>query len=289
MNNVIQMMIDRYQPRNNEERKNALKEIIQQIALAGLSHGDFFSVAGFYGGTCLRLFYGLDRFSEDLDFALIKKPSSFNLEFYFPALKKEFASFGIGVEIEQKVKVEQTDIQSAFIKSNALTLLLSFFPNSEEVKKIVFNDKLKIKFEIDVNNPAGFTTRAEYQLLPSPYEIRIFDEASLFSGKITAILCREYKRHVKGRDFYDYLFLLSKGSKINLSYLENKLKATGGKIRQDEQLTLEKVKQLLKDKFEHVDYEAAKEDVANFIKNKQSLSLWKKDFFLSTIDRLQSE
>ena len=286
MNNVIERMIAKYHPSNNKERENAIKEIIQEIALAGLSRGGFFSKAAFYGGTCLRIFHGLDRFSEDLDFALLEKDSDFKLDDYFPALKKEFESYGIDMNIEHKKKEEDADVQSAFIKGNTLILMMSFFPNSEEAKQVVANQKIKIKFEIDIDNPRGGITEYKYRMLPAPYEVQVFDEATLFAGKIHAILCREYKYHVKGRDYYDYLFYIAKGSKINLQYLENKLKNTGGKIDDNEILTIEKVKELLKEKFESTDYESAKRDVSNFVSDKTSLNLWKKELFLSTLDGL---
>lgn len=286
MNSVIETMLAKYNPQNNEERENAIKEIIQEIALAGLSRGGFFKKAAFYGGTCLRIFYGLNRFSEDLDFALLEKDSNFKIEDYFPALKKEFESYGIDMIIEPKKKDENNDIQSAFLKGNTLMLMMSFFPKSEDAKRVVSNQKIKIKFEVDVDNPIGGVTEYKYKMLPAPYEIRIFDEATLFAGKIHAILCRSYKSHVKGRDYYDYLFYIGKGSKFNLKYLENKLKNTGGIINNDETLTLGKVKELLKAKFESIDYQSAKSDVSHFIIDKESLKLWKKELFISTLDEL---
>ena len=139
----------------------------------------------------------------------------------------------------------------------------------------------------DTDNPSGGTTEYRYQMLPAPYEVQIFDEPTLFAGKMHAILCRNYKNHVKGRDYYDYLFYIGKGSKLNLKYLENKLKNTGGIISKNESLTLEKVKDLLRTKFESTDYESAKEDVYSFIDDKDSLSVWKKELFLSTIEKLK--
>lgn len=288
MNSVIEIMLAKYNPKNSEERENAIKEILQEIALAGLSRGGFFEKAAFYGGTCLRIFHGLDRFSEDLDFALLKKDPNFHLDHYFPALKKEFQSYGIEMDIEQKKKREVTEVQSAFLKGNTMALMMTFFPKSEEAKRIVSNQRIKIKFEIDTDNPDGGTTEYRYQMLPAPYEVRIFDEATLFAGKIHAILCRSYKNHVKGRDYYDYLFYISKGSKFNLKYLENKLKSTGAILDGNEPLTLERVKELLKAKFESTDYGSAREDVTNFIRDKDSLKLWKPEFFISTLSRLKS-
>lgn len=287
MNSVIETMINKYNPKNNEERENAIKEIIQVIALAGLSRGGFFNKAAFYGGTCLRIFHGLNRFSEDLDFALLEKDPSFKLDDYFPSLKKEFESYGLDMSIELKKKDENTEVQSAFLKGNTLMLMMSFFPKSEDAKRVVTNQKIKIKFEIDTDNPSGGTTEFKYKMLPAPYEVKVFDESTLFAGKIHAILCRNYKNNVKGRDFYDYLFYIGKGSKFNCRYLENKLKNTGGIIDINENLTLEKVKELLRNKFELVDFESAKKDVSNFITNKESLNSWKKELFVSTLEGLQ--
>ena len=289
MNNAIEAMLAKYNPRNNEERENAIKEIIQEIALAGLSRGGFFEKAAFYGGTCLRIFHGLNRFSEDLDFALLKKDSSFKLDDYFPYLKKEFLSYGIDIDVEMKHKKEGdniVDVQSGLLKGNTLTLMMSFFPKSEDAKKVISNQKIKIKFEIDIDNPLGGQTEMRYKTLPSPYEVRVFDESTLFAGKIHTILCREYKHHVKGRDYYDYLFYVGKGSKLNLVYLENKLKNTG-KISEDTLLTIEMVRNMLRDRFITTDYESAKEDVSKFILNKDGLNIWGPDLFISTLNQLK--
>ena len=286
MDNIVQVMLEKYHPSNNVERENAIKEIIQEIVLAGLSRGGFFSQAAFYGGTCLRIFYGLNRFSEDLDFALINKDPNFNIKDYFPFIEKELAAHGINMDISIKSKGDNTDVQTAFVKGNTLMLFLQFFPNDDESRHIVGNQKIKIKFEIDVDNPSGGCTEIKYQLLPSPYEVRVFDESTLFAGKIHAIICRDYKNHVKGRDYYDYLFYCGKGTKINLLYLENKLKNTKV-LKENETLTLNKVKEMLENKFNNVDYESAKEDVSNFITNKDSLSIWSKELFLSTLDKIQ--
>lgn len=287
MNSAIEAMLKRYNPQNNDERENAIKEIIQEIALAGLSRGGFFDKVAFYGGTCLRIFHGLNRFSEDLDFALLSKDSGFKLDEYFPALEKEFRSYGIDISIETKKKDDDADVRSAFLKGNTLMLMMSFFPKSEDAKRVVSNQKIKIKFEIDIDNPSGGITEYKYRMLPAPYEIQVFDEPTLFAGKIHAIICREYKHHVKGRDYYDYLFYIGKGSKFNMQYLENKLKNTG-KITDNESLTLEKVKELLKERFLTINYESAEEDVSNFISDKESLNLWKKELFLSTLDELKA-
>lgn len=288
MNSPLEKMLSKYNVKNNLERENAVKEIIQEIALAGLSRGGFFKKAAFYGGTCLRIFYGLNRFSENLDFALLERDPCFKLGDYFPFLAKEFSSYGIEIQVEEKKKIFETDVQSAFLKGNTLALMMAFFPKSEDAWKIIPNQKMKIKFEIDTDNPSGGKVETKYRFLPAPYEVRVFDESSLFAGKIYAIICRDYKNHVKGRDYYDYLFYIAKGSKFNLIYLENKLK-NSKILHQDEKLTLERVKEMLQEKFETVDYELTKEDVLNFVDDKSDLNLWKKELFIATLADLRAD
>ena len=287
MNSVFEMMLNKYQPKDNSERENAIKEIVQEIVLSGLSRGGFFDKVVFYGGTCLRIFHGLNRFSEDLDFALQNKDEDFKIEDYFPAIKKELISYGLDMDVVKKEKSKgDNDIQSAFVKGNTQILLMSFFPNNNEVDNVIKDQTIKIKFEIDTDNPKGGVVETKYRLLPAPYEIKVFDEPTLFAGKIHAILCREYKNRIKGRDYYDYLFYCAKGTKINLEYLENKLK-NSNKISNDIKLDLPSLKKMLQERFASVDYNLARKDVSSFITDQESLSLWSKELFISTLDYLK--
>ena len=287
MNSVFEIMLNKYQPKDNNERENAIKEIVQEIVLSGLSRGGFFDKAVFYGGTCLRIFHGLNRFSEDLDFALLNKDENFKIEDYFHAIKKELISYGLDMDVVKKEKSKgDNDIQSAFVKGNTQILLMSFFPNNNEVDNVIKDQTIKIKFEIDTDNPKGGVVETKYRLLPAPYEIKVFDEPTLFAGKIHAILCREYKNRIKGRDYYDYLFYCAKGTKINLEYLENKLK-NSNKISNDTKLDLPLLKKMLQERFASVDYNLARKDVSSFITDQESLSLWSKELFLSTLDYLK--
>lgn len=287
MNSVFEIMLNKYQPKDNSERENAIKEIVQEIVLSGLSRGGFFDKAVFYGGTCLRIFHGLNRFSEDLDFALLNKDEDFKIEDYFPAIKKELVSYGLDMDVVKKEKSKgDNDIQSAFVKGNTQILLMSFFPNNNEVDNVIKDQTIKIKFEIDTDNPKGGVVETKYRLLPAPYEIKVFDEPTLFAGKVHAILCREYKNRIKGRDYYDYLFYCAKGTKINLEYLENKLK-NSNKISSDTKLDLPLLKKMLQERFASVDYNLARKDVSSFITDQESLSLWSKELFLSTLDYLK--
>ena len=164
------------------------------------------------GGTSLLLAYGLDRFSEDLDFSLKTEDAAFDLAAYFPALEKEVRSFGLNLTVEKKEKLWESNIQSAFLKGNTKEHLLFFYVDEGFTGGVSRDEKIKIKVEIDVCPPTHATFEHRYQLRPSPYSIDLYDLPSLFAGKIHAVICRAWKNRVKGRDLYDYVFLLAKGA-----------------------------------------------------------------------------
>lgn len=280
-------MIEEYHPKNNEEKKNAIKEVMQEIVLCGLSKSGFFSDAAFYGGTALRIFYGLDRFSEDLDFSLLKKDKDFDLQEYFPILKDTVKSFGLNVDIELKKKTKDSNVQSAFLKGDTIEHFLLFYPE-DFVQGINKNEKVKIKFEIDTI-PSGLATyETKYRLLPTPYSVKLYDESSLFSGKIHALICRSWKSRVKGRDLYDYIFYLSHKTKFNLPHLREKL-IDSEFIDKNTEITCNEVKEMLIKRFNEIDFEEAKRDVIPFIKDIRVLDIWCKDFFVSITFELESK
>lgn len=279
MNSQIQEMLKRYNIESSEDKKNALKEIIQELVLCGLAKTDFFDKASFYGGTALRIFYGLDRFSEDLDFSLKEKDEKFDFVKYMPLVEKEVLSFGIKADISEKEKTADSHIKSAFLKANTKEHLLLLYPEDEDVKRIIDNELIKIKIELDVFPPKGATFETKYRLVPSPYSINMYDESSLLAGKIHAILCRGWQNRVKGRDLYDYIFFLSKNIKCNALHLKERLKDSG-KVLDSDKIDDDDIKGMLIEKFSNIDYNIAIDDVKNFLKDKSSLKLWNKDFFI---------
>lgn len=287
MNTIIEEMASVYHPQTIYEKKNVMKEIMQEIVLCGLSRAGFFKNAAFYGGTALRIFYGLDRFSEDLDFSLMQSQPEYSMEEYFPVLVKEIKSFGLNVQIEKKEKVKDSQIRSAFLKGNTKEHLLLFYPEQKEIAQVAANEVVKIKFEIDVNPPnyAGFEKK--YRLRPVPYEVTMYDEPSLFAGKIHAVLARSWKNRVKGRDLYDYVFYLTKGIDVNLQHLKARL-VQSGHIKEETKFTVSVLKQMLDERFAKINYEQAKADVAPFIKDASLLNLWSNDFFMQITKNLQS-
>lgn len=284
---VIDQMLDQYEVNTVYDRKNAIKEIIQEIALYSLSKAGFFKDAAFYGGTALRIFYGLDRFSEDLDFSLISKNEEFDLDSYLPAVEKELKSFGIKVEVMEKEKTFESDIKSAFLKGNTREQFMVFYGETN-FSGIHSNEKITIKFELDVNPPKYAEFEYKYRLLPSPYEIRLYNPSSLFAGKIHAVICRTWKDRIKGRDLYDYVFYLSQGTKVNLKHLREQFIETKF-LNEEDELTLENLKTILKEHFDNIDYQRAKEDVIPFIKDTSKLDLWSADFFKQITDNLLSD
>lgn len=286
MNSVLKNMLDKYEIKNSIDETNAMKEIIQEIVICGLSRGGFFNEAAFYGGTALRIFYGLNRFSEDLDFALLKPNKDFDLSKYFPFIGKEVQAYGLNLSITEKEKTKDSNIMSAFLKGDTKEHILMFFPN-ENMQNTTSLKNIKIKFEVDINPPSGAKYDLKYKLLPSPHQVKLYDEASLFAGKIHAILCRNWNYRTKGRDLYDYIFYLSKNISVNLELVKEKL-IDSNVLKGNDNFDINVLKEMLTAKFNEINYNDAKEDVIAFIEDKDSLNLWTKEFFIEITKNLNA-
>lgn len=285
MGKAIEEMLKNYRVDHIYDRKNAMKEIMQEIVLCGLSRAGFFKKAAFYGGTALRIFYGLDRFSEDLDFSLESADLNFDLASYFPMLEKEVKAFGLNLEIQEKEKTKEGTIRSAFLKGNTKEHLLLFYADENAAGSVAKNETVKIKFEVDINPPAFATFEHKYRLLPVPYEVRLYDVPSLFAGKIHAVLCRAWKSRVKGRDLYDYVFYLSRGSAVNQRHLRERL-IDSGYISQSEDCSLAAIKRMLSERFDSIDYAQARHDVEPFIHDSTVMDVWSPGFFKQITENL---
>ena len=281
-------MLKNYQTETLDEKKNAIKEIIQEVVLCGLARAKFFEKAAFYGGTALRIFYGLDRFSEDLDFSLKKPDKNFDLSSYFPILEKEVRAFGLNLKVEEKQKTADSNVKSAFLKGNTKEHLLLFYTNEDFSSGINMDEVLRIKFEVDTNPPSGARYEYRYSLKPAPYEATLYDLSSLFAGKVHAVLCRGWKNRIKGRDLYDYVFYLQRGAALNMENLKQKLIQSNAWKEEDE-LTLDEVKKMLSERFDGIDFEKPKEDDKDFIKDKAALDVWSIDFFKAITKELKEK
>jgi len=278
MNTLVEQMIQTYKAQTVYDQKNAMKEVIQEIVLCELSRAGFFSKAAFYGGTALRIFYSLDRFSEDLDFSLMRAEDDFEIQSYFPALEKAVRAYGLNVMIGDKEKSFDSNIQSAFLRANTKEHLLMFYSADKDFSGVSNNELTKIKFEIDVNPPEYATFERKYRLQPVPYEVNLYDAPSLFAGKLHAVIGRAWKNRVKGRDLYDYVFYLSKGISFNRKHLRARL-LQSGHIKEDTKFELSDIKNMLSDRFDSIDYKQAKGDVTPFIRDTGVLDIWSADFF----------
>jgi predicted nucleotidyltransferase component of viral defense system len=284
---MIKEWIGRYNPNSRADYEQALKEIMQEITLAGLYRTDFFKVAAFYGGTALRILHGLDRFSEDLDFSLLKPSNDFDFEPYLLGIAREFDSFGIKVEVRQKIKAKASDIDSAFLKSNTFwnEILLTLSEKDE-----IFNSRpnIKIKIEVDTQPPMGFKTEDVLLLRPYSFYVKSYRLPDLFAGKLHALLFRKWKNRVKGRDWYDMEWYIQKGISVNLTHFKIRAIESGD---WDSSLLLDhfKLLELLQQKIRNTDLELIKQDVRPFINSENSMRIWSESYFMDIIKLLQTE
>ena len=287
MNDAAKAMLNRYRCSSVNEYENALKEIVQEIALLGLWRSKFFEKAAFYGGSALRILYGLDRFSEDLDFSLLGPDKGFSLSDYCRAMEEELKGFGFSAAVEKKEKRRGTNIESAFIKAGTLkNMIVVDIPESAR-KKIDRGKTMKIKVEIDKDPPGGFHTEAKYLLQPIPFSVNTYTLPCLFAGKMHAILCRPWSGRVKGRDWYDLVWYAGKDIPVDLRHLENRMRQTGS-LKSGEALTEKTLKQKLREKINSVDFNSAKNDVEALVKDPLSLKLWSEEFFIAVCERVRT-
>lgn len=288
MNAAIEAMLARYHCQKRQDYENALKEILQEIALLGLWRAKFFEHAAFYGGTALRILYGLDRFSEDMDFSLLRRDSAFSLEDYTAAVRDEMASFGFDVRVQVKVKSEESTIQSAFIKAETKKNLIEIRVPSVLAASIHPERTLKIKIEVDADPPGGFETQARPLLQPIPFHVVVFQISDLFAGKAHALLCRAWQSRTKGRDWYDLVWYVGRDTPVRLTHLRERL-IQSKRWPQGQPLGHSDLVRLLLEKIEEIDFDRAKLDVLPFLKDPASVEIWSKNFFRTLVSsRLKS-
>lgn len=283
---MIKEWITEYNPKNEEEILDALREIMQEITLAALSRTDFFEKATFYGGTALRIFYGLDRFSEDLDFSLMKVDEGFTLEPYFLAIHTEFESLGIKVSVKEKEKAKRSSIESAFLKTETIWKELVL---EDIVKQIGVNSnqRVKIKIEVDCKPPLEFKTEEKLLIRPFSFYVRCFTPPCLFAGKLHALLYRKWNNRVKGRDWYDFEWYIKQGIPLNIGHFLHRAKDTGDWNAKE--ISQEQILEVLEHKIDSVSFTNIKEDVVRFIKDEGALSIWSASYFMDLVEKMKFE
>ena len=268
---IFDEMVAAYNPQNAEQRLNAQHQAMQQIVLAGLQKGGFFEHAAFYGGTCLRIFHNLPRFSEDMDFSLTEKNPSIHLENYFQAIQDVFAFTGKEVVITKKEKLNFGRVESAFLKEDTSAYDIAF-----RTEKTV-----KVKIELDTDPPLLFDT--EQKLLMKPYSlmVRCFTLPDLFAGKMHALVYRNWKSRVKGRDWYDFEWYIRFNVPLNFAHLQERIREFSGK-----EVSKEEFMQLLRERLSTADINQVKQDVLPFVDRPSDLNIWSNDYFLQLADRI---
>lgn len=264
-NSIFEQMMSRYPMDTANDRRNATYEVMQQVVLAGLYRGGFFEHAAFYGGTCLRIFHGLERYSEDMDFSLLVKDEAFTLERYFPAIIDECRLLGREVEITRKDKRNFGKVESAFLKDNT------------DVYNITFQTEksIRIKIEVDTMPPLQFETEQRLLLQPFSFMVRCFTLPCLFAGKMHAILFRQWQNRVKGRDWYDFEWYVRRGVPLDFAHLQTRVKEFNG-------MDIDKLQfqTMLRERLSQTDIRQVKADVMPFVKNPHELDIWSNDYFL---------
>lgn len=283
MNNAIKQMLARYENHSLQEYEQALREVLQEIALVGLWRGKFFEHAAFYGGTALRIFYGLDRFSEDLDFTLLAPNSDWNWNSYGNAVKNELSSFGFEVSFIEKEKKSQTAIKSAFLKTPTVQELLKIGVHTDLLKGIHPETLIRIKVEVDINPTLEYSYDQRFLSQPVAVSVKCVSEECLFACKMYAALFRTWKGRVKGRDWYDIAWFIRKKAQLNLSFFS---KLNGMK----ELLTRDAFLIMANKRIDQLDINAAIEDTIHFVRDPEAISrTWSKEFFRYLINNIQTK
>ena len=272
MNELYEKMLSAYDQSTDAARRNAIYEVSQQIVLAGLADGGFFDKAAFYGGTCLRIFHGLNRFSEDMDFTLLREDSSFNFEQYFQPVIDQFALVGRKVEIKKKDKKSFGKVESAFLKDTTDVYDISF-----QTEK-----SIKVKIEVDTVPPLKFTTEQKALYQPKTFLTRCVALPDLYAGKMHALVFRAWKNRIKGRDWYDFEWYVRFGILLDWSHLHERILQFNG-----QDMTLDEFKSALRARLGNADISRVKEDVLPFVNNPGELDIWSNDYFLQLVDMMK--
>lgn len=281
---MIKEWLDEYGAKTNEDAELALKEIMQEIALAGLQRSGFFEKAAFYGGTALRILYGLDRFSEDLDFSLLEVDSTFSLEPYLHGIVSEFNALGVQVSIKEKLKSLKTNIESAFLKADTVWKELQLDTIIPRLN-IGTQPTIKIKLEVDTHPPLRFVTEQKLLLKPFSFYVKCFTQPDLFAGKMHALLFRKWKSRVKGRDWYDMEWFIKRGIPLNLDHFLARALDSGDWT--ENSMSKEQFKTILRARIADVSINVVKDDVVRFVRDAKTLDIWSEKYFLDLIEKIK--
>jgi predicted nucleotidyltransferase component of viral defense system len=286
MNPALRAMLAGYPTGSVDGHINAVREVLQELVLLGLWRGKFFDRAAFYGGTALRVLHGLDRFSEDMDFSLLRPDKSFALEHYLPFVAREVSAWGFKATVEVRKKTARSAVESAFLKADSKELLLVIEAGEDIVSLVPSGRLLRVRFEVDTNPPPDFVTETGFCLRPIPFSVLAYAPPSLFAGKMHAVLCRGWRKRVKGRDWYDFVWFVGRGVELNLRHLEARMRQTGH-YYDDAPLSEARFRQLLEERIAGLDIELASADTARFLIDASAVAVWSRGFFRAVASRVK--
>lgn len=288
MNAVLETMLSKYPLSDAEEYLRALREVMQRLTLLALWRSRFFERAAFYGGTALRIFHGLPRYSEDMDFSLLLPQPQFSLEGYAAPIASELSSYGFEVSAARKAKPDTRKVESAFLKANTLRSMLLIEAPRNITSRLHRDARIKIKVEVDTDPPPGAGYDMESAVLPIPHHVRLYDKPSLFAGKLHALLCRGWRSRLKGRDFYDFIWFVGMDVPCSLPHLRARM-VQSGNLDEGAELSLPRLHELLRERFSTVRIEDAARDVTGFVTDPQAVDLWSTDLFLSLVEKVKAD
>lgn len=285
--NPLDDLLSRYRLTTDDDAWQALREIIQEIVLLGLWRGKFFEHAAFYGGTATRIFHGLPRFSEDMDFSLLVPDAKYSLSPYVTYIEEELRAYGFDVAIVLKSQNADSAIESAFVKMNTRKGFFKLGVPQSVIERLSREQVMKVKFEIDTDPPDDFNTETKYLYIPQAFSVRLFDLQSMFAGKLHAAIARGWKNRVKGRDWFDLVWFFGRNINASLAHLRARLIQTGHLGTQND-FSEKDGRELLKNRIQSLDIDSAKKDVEPFLilEDRRQLDVWSRDFFLDMADKV---
>ena len=278
---VVAAKLGEYDLGNAVEQENALQELMQHYILASLSRAGLFAEAMFHGGTCLRIVYGINRFSQDLDFLLKKPNPHFVWQPYLARVQRDCAQEGIDFEIQDKSDVDEA-MRRAFVKTDSIGKVMTLgLPYGRQAQR-----KIRVKLEIDTNPPEGSRFETSYLSFPTTAPITVQSLASGFATKSHALLCRTY---TKGRDWYDLVWYVGRRIEPNLRLLANALLQQGPWKNEKQEITAAWLLNALRDKIGTIDWRVARGDVQRFLptKEQEGLQVWSENFFLHQVAQME--
>ena len=277
---MLSARIRDYAPTNSVEQENVLQELMQHYVLSSLSRAGLFAEAMFHGGTCLRIVYGMNRFSEDLDFLLKRSDPDFRWQGYLESVRKDCEREGIPFEVQDKSQAG-TAVQKAFLKTDSIGKILELdLPFERHQAR-----KIRIKLEIDTNPPSGSTFTTSYITFPVTAPMTTQSLESGFALKLHALLCRSY---VKGRDWYDFVWYVARKTGPDLDLLSQALRQQGPWAGKPIAVTGHWVRENMEATIRRIDWSAARDDVQRFLplREQEGLRAWSADFFLHHLARM---